>query len=142
MPGVSAKLGCTSPELCGLLISLQGFFDARDSVLTDLMGGDYGPSRLREDLMRRVVIEFCQGHILRVKDYQELMKNHGSRNSFRADLKLLECVGVLVIKSGDTDRREKLVWPSARMVSWYETKMSQLAHNAVAQVENVYATTR
>lgn len=132
-----AKLGSASVELCALVVSLQNFYDRRDVLFQELIGRDFGRNRLTEDLVRRIVVQFCRGHVNRVQDWQAAMTDAGSRGSFRASLRLLEAAGVVIIKEG-ADRRERLVWPSSRLIYWYEKNIPLLAKDAVAELKRLY----
>lgn len=133
-----AILGSASPELRDLLSELQRFYERRDRLLQDLLGGDYGHNRLTEELVRRIVLEFCQGRVLRVHDHQNALVDFGSRNSFRASLKFLEAKSMVVITSGADDHRERLVWPTQKLVSWYEKNMPLLAKDAFDEIRRLY----
>lgn len=132
-----AELGSASRELCVLVVSLQDYYDRRDVLFRELIGRDFGRHRLTEDLIRRIVVQFCRGHIGRVQDWQAAMTDNGSRGSFRASLRLLEASDLVIIQAGK-DRRARLVWPTRRLIDWYETQLPLLAKDTVAELKDLY----
>lgn len=124
--GIPARPGSLHPEALQDLILLRQFFHARDQALTVLLDASAHRSPLRDELLRRVMIEFGEGRSRRMSFYQDECVFIAGRFATRDEILRLNEFGVLCLINDATHKRAVLVEPSQSLVDWYSNQMPRL----------------
>ena len=127
MASAPAVLGSLSRLSIEILNLVQLFEDRRDARIGELLGVPHRNTRLREAMLRTVVISYGADHPLSVTQLEVRLREFGGRGITRLDLDLLVSLGLLARVINDRDRRVVEVWPTRRLVAFYNARLPELA---------------
>jgi hypothetical protein len=109
------------------LIVLRQFELNRDKVLARLFGVKLRRSRLREEMLRILVIEFGLGHTRQVSFFIKECKALGSASAVRLEISRLCSLGLTILRDDPEDARSARVVPTQKIISFYNTQMPRIS---------------
>ena len=121
-----ADLGTLHPEAASDIIVLHEFMLNRDRLLQGLFGRKLRRNPVRDDLIRRIMIEFARGGHQRVPYYIKAVTVSAAPATIRTELELLMHSGLIELQAELADKRTSLVVPTTKLVNFYNEQMPRL----------------
>ena len=121
-----AAFGSLEPRVLVDLRFLRTFLEARDRAFLRLLGRSVHRSHLRDEIVRRLVIEFGDGKLRRISFYQKETAYLGSATNIRDEIENLRLSGLVIITDDPSRKRAKLLRPTQRLVDFYNKEMNSL----------------
>lgn len=115
-----AKLGTLSADVLRDLVTYREFLVRRDAAMAILLGKRMPPTRLRDELLRSVIVEFGYDRRNRLSFYQRTLEPFAGRFAVRDEVHRLSNIGVLILENDPTDRRSLIVHPTEWLIDWCE----------------------
>jgi hypothetical protein len=122
-----ASLGSLDAGPLNDLIVLSQFELNRDKLFAKLFGTRLRRSRLREELLRTILVEFGLKRVRPINFYKRTLSDLGSATAIRMEIDLLACLKLLVVKNHPTNARQSQVVPTVKMIAFYNSEMPRIA---------------
>ena len=126
----AARPGSLSVEAAEDLRLLMLFFERRDQAIAQALKCRVRRNPLKDAIVRRMLVEFGDDHLLQVSDYQHELAHEGSRSAIRHEIGELEGLGALIVTQRGRDRRGRLVTPTQLIVTFYNSALPNLRDDA------------
>ena len=141
--GQAAEIGTLSPQAAWDLAKLKQFFAQREKAMLCLMGTRLRPSQLRDEILRDCLLSFAAGRVLTVAEFLKRNQVLASPNTIRAEIDVLQSVGVVALIKRGPKRAGVEIWPTGKAVAFYNHEMPSLRETIVEILrdEGVHVTT-
>ncbi len=126
----AAKPGSLPAEALSDLKIWLDFNTRRDRIMDALFGLQLPRSPLRDDLVRRVLVEFGDGLSLPVSYYIEKCQAVAGAAAVKSEITVLANLGILLLTPNPANLSSYCVGPSQRLVDWYAQTMPSLRAEA------------
>ena len=126
----AAKPGSLPAEALSDLKIWLDFNTRRDRIMDALFGLQLPRSPLRDDLVRRVLVEFGDGLSRPVSYYVEKCQAIAGATAVKSEITVLANLGVLLLDPKTPNPSSYCVGPSQRLVDWYAQAMPSLRAEA------------
>lgn len=120
-----ARFGSLEAEAARDVRLLVEFMEAREARMRALFGRQLRPNPTRDDLIRRIVLNFSDQKILSVSEYIRLFASYASAPTIRAEITLLSEAGLVILRGGSA-RRSPKVCPASRLIDFYNHQIPRL----------------
>jgi len=120
---------------------LHWFLESRESAIAELIGPGYRPDPLRDELMRLVCLNFAEGQARRLLQYQDDLAPRWTHAAVEEAIDALDLAHLIMIDPKISAEKQGLIWPTKRLVSFYNTHMPELLEVAVKILHDVMPTT-
>lgn len=121
-----AEEGALNSDTLRDLMVFRDFWARRDAAMAALLKRKLPPTRLRDELVRLILIEFGHGRHNRLSFYQRELAAFAGSFAVRDEVHRLAKMGVLVLENDPSDRRALIVRPASSLVHWCENHISVL----------------
>ena len=105
---------------------LHWFLESREDAIAELIGADYRPDPLRDELMRLVCLNFAEGQVRRLCDYQTDLAARWTQQSVAAAVDALDTANLVAIEADATGDASGSIRPTRRLVSFYNKNMPEV----------------
>lgn len=119
---------------------LHWFLESREGAIAELIGPDYRPDPLRDELMRLVCLNFAEGQARSLRQYQDDLISRWTNAAIEEAVDALSSAHLVMSDPKRDVERRGLIWPTKRLVSFYNTQMPELLEVAVKILRGVVPT--
>ena len=127
-----AEPGSLHPEVASDIAVLHEFFGNRDRLIARLFGRAVRRNPVRDELLRQVMLQFASGVQRSTSFYIRACSFLATAPSVRSELTLLAHAELIRLCDNTSDKRAKLVAPTAPLVNWYNEHMPSLRREVMA----------
>lgn len=124
-----AKRGTLDPDAHRELIVMQHFLTQRDKAMDELLGMRLRRSRLRDEVIRLVVIEFGHDRAHHLSFYQTACAGLASSFAVRDEIRRLAGLEIVLMMPDPKDHRSVCIEPTQRLIDFYSEEMPRMVHS-------------
>ena len=121
-----APLGSFDSRDARDLRAIEEFLVWRDQGINQLFGVKRPPNRLRDSLMRQILIAFSEGRVRPISYYRGVCARIGSRMGVQREVHTLESYGLVILRPSERDRRTIQVWPTEKLIEWFQRSLVEV----------------
>lgn len=103
---------------------LHWFLESREDAIAGLIGDDYRPDPLRDELMRLICLNFAEGSMWRLPDYQKDLGARWTQDAVAVAVAALDAADLVSIDVHSSTAG--LIRPTKRLISFYNKNMPEV----------------
>ncbi len=103
---------------------LHWFLESREDAIAGLIGTGYRPDALRDQLMRLICLNFAEGCLWRLPDYQKDLGARWTQSAVAMAVTALDAADLIAIDVNGPSTG--LIRPTRRLISFYNKNMPEV----------------